>query len=82
MNTMGILTSLSIFRMLVLRNKVSMVPKILVKISPVLQGSSSSLSMRQWAVTMVFCTWVWSVGLAMPPLIGWGQYAPEENGMR
>ena len=38
MNTMGILTSLSIFRMLVLRNKVSKVPKRLIKISPRVAG--------------------------------------------
>ena len=31
---------------------------------------------------MIISCWVWSVILAIPPLLGWGRYLPEDNGMR
>ena len=31
---------------------------------------------------MIICGWVWSVFLALPPLLGWGEYRPEDSGMR
>ena len=40
------------------------------------------VALRQRVVIMVGCSWVWSVSLSFPPLIGWGQYLPEGNGMR
>jgi hypothetical protein len=46
------------------------------------QGKMRYLILRQRAVTMVGCSWVWSVSLSLPPIIGWGQYLPEGNGMR
>ena len=31
---------------------------------------------------MVGTGWLYSLALALPPLLGWGSFAPETNGMR
>ena len=33
----------------------------------------------QW---MVIGGWIWSLLVSSPPLLGWGVYLPESNGMR
>ena len=30
---------------------------------------------------MVLGSWLWSITLALPPILGWGSFAPEVNGM-
>ena len=82
MNSMGILTALSTFRWMLLNNKVTITSVKVVHIYIIFQGKMKCLSLRQRAVSMVGCSWVWSVSLFFPPLIGWGQYLPEGNGMR
>ena len=37
---------------------------------------------RAVVVTMMVASWSWSVAMAAPPLLGWGVYLPESNGMR
>jgi hypothetical protein len=85
MNSMGNLTALSTFRLMLLKNKVVTVAIEIgnyIRFYDILQGKTRYLSLRQIAVTMVGCSCVWSVCLSLPPLFGWGQYLPEENGMR
>ena len=36
----------------------------------------------QVVLMMIAHGWVWSILLALPPLLGWGSYLPEESGMR
>ena len=45
-----------------------------------LQGNRKYL--YQIVPMMITHGWVWSLSLALPPLIGWGSYLPEESGMR
>ena len=33
------------------------------------------------AIPMITFSWVWSIFLSLPPLLGWGSYRPEKNGM-
>ena len=33
------------------------------------------------AIPMMAFSWVWSISLSLPPLLGWGSYRPEKNGM-
>merc|ERR1719233_1545461 len=33
------------------------------------------------APSLITISWVWSITLALPPLLGWGQFRPESNGM-
>ena len=79
---MGILTALSTFRWMMLNTKVTIMAVQIYHIYIILQGKMRYLTLRQRALTMVGCSWVWSVSLSFPPLIGWGQYLPEGNGMR
>ena len=79
---MDILTDLSTFRWMLLNNKVTVIFVEIFYIYIILQGKMRYLTLRQRAVAMVGCSWVWSVSLSFPPLIGWGQYLPEANGMR
>ena len=83
MNSMGILTALSTYRWLLLNNKVTIVAiEMSSNMLFLLQNKTRHLSLRHRALTMVGCSWGWSVCLSFPPLIGWGQYLPEGNGMR
>ena len=67
---------------MLLNNKVTIMSVEIANIYTIFQGKMRYLTLRQRAVTMVGCSWVWSVSLSLPPLIGWGQYLPEGNGMR
>ena len=40
------------------------------------------LNSRQTTVMLVLVSWIISLVLAIPPLIGWGQYLPESAGIR
>ena len=37
---------------------------------------------RRLVVVMMLVSLVWSLTMALPPLLGWGHYTPEQNGMR
>ncbi|XP_023330884.1 green-sensitive opsin-3 [Eurytemora carolleeae] len=39
------------------------------------------ISASQLARGLVWLNWCWSLMFAVPPLVGWGQYLPEVNGM-
>ena len=47
-----------------------------------MQGNPSQLSKQRKVRLMIIFGWVWSVCLSFPPLLGWGQFSPESNGMR
>ena len=81
MNSMGILTALSTFRWMLLNNKVNILCVEIAHIYIIFLGKMRYLTLRQSAVTMVGCSWVWSVSLSFAPLIGWEQYLQEGNGM-
>ncbi|XP_023346171.1 blue-sensitive opsin, partial [Eurytemora carolleeae] len=38
-------------------------------------------NMALFAKGLGVLSWVWGVALALPPLLGWGKYVPESNGM-
>ena len=40
------------------------------------------MSRRQTSWTMISFSAIWSFFLAIPPLIGWGSFVPEENGLK
>ena len=37
---------------------------------------------RRLVVVMMAASLAWSLTMALPPLLGWGHYTPERNGMR
>ena len=39
-----------------------------------------SMYLSPWKTVMI--TWVMGSAIAIPPLIGWGHYAPEPNGLK
>ena len=42
-----------------------------------------SKSVKKWTVNLMIAGgWLWSIFMALPPLMGWGIYLPESNGMR
>jgi hypothetical protein len=41
-----------------------------------------TISRQHIIIQLIILSWVWSICLALPPLLGWGQYRPEANGMR
>ena len=47
-----------------------------------LQRFLSSLDKRLVVTMMITASLCWSSVMALPPLLGWGSYRPEENGMR
>ena len=42
---------------------------------------SKTGGMKIVVVLMVLFSWIWSILLALPPLLGWGTFVPEMNGM-
>ena len=45
-------------------------------------GKQLELTSGQTVNLLVGAGWLWSLALAAPPLLGWGVYLPESNGMR
>ena len=75
------LTAISVFRFLVIAFEVGMLVRILFdNLWKIHQGQFTSHS-RKVAKILVFFAWVWSFLLALPPLLGWGSYSIEDNGM-
>ena len=40
------------------------------------------ISRKRTICILVIFSWIWSIFLAFPPLLGWGAYLPEGNWMR
>ena len=36
---------------------------------------------RRVVIALMILSWSWSLALALPPLLGWGRYVIERNGM-
>ena len=81
---MSSLTNCSIHRWILVHCEVvqSSLQYRIVKYSILIKGSAVFYSKRYLITVMNMFSWLWGLFLAIGPLIGWGQYLPERNGMR
>ena len=82
MYSINIFTAISLYRFIFIKQNVSTFFCFLSACNIFDQSSGLLTDKRRLVMLMMVASLVWSLTMSLPPLLGWGHYTPEQNGMR